>query len=112
MKVIVQWTTRFGSEPKDNVKSSESLLKAFGTWEPPEEWTIIEFLACVDGRGGQVICETSDIASIGRTVAQYVAWVDLGLKGWSQHCAVRPIVGGRRVPRRVSSSGGSCGVAC
>ncbi len=76
MKFIVQWTMRLGNDPKDNVKSSESLLKAFGTWEPPEEWTTVEFLARVDGRGGQLICETADIASIGRAVAQYVAWVD------------------------------------
>jgi hypothetical protein len=76
MKFIVQWTQRFGSDPKDNVKRSESLLKAFGTWAPPDEWTISEFVARVDGRGGLLICETDDLASIDRTVAQYAVWLD------------------------------------
>jgi hypothetical protein len=76
MKFIVQWTTRFGSEPKDNLKSSESLLEAFGTWAPPNEWTISEFIARVDGRGGLLICETDDLASMSKTVAQYGAWLD------------------------------------
>ena len=71
MKFIVQWTTRPGSEPDDNIDSSESLIKAFGTWTPPEEWTISEFVNRVDGRGGLLICETDDLASIDRTVAQY-----------------------------------------
>jgi len=76
MKFIVQWTTRTGSDPEDNVEASESLLKAFGTWAPPSEWTISEFVARVDGRGGMLICETDDLASIDRTVAQYLAWLD------------------------------------
>ncbi len=76
MKFIVQWTTRLGSEPDDNLESSESLLKAFGSWAPPSEWTISEFVTRVDGRGGQLICETDDLASIDRTVAQYLAWLD------------------------------------
>lgn len=76
MKFIVQWTTRLGSEPEDNVESSESLLKAFGAWTPPDEWTISEFINRVDGRGGLLICETDDLASIDRTVAQYIAWLD------------------------------------
>jgi hypothetical protein len=72
----VQWTTRPGSEAKDNLKSSESLLKAFGSWTPPPEWTISEFINRVDGRGGLLICETDDLASIDKTVAQYLAWLD------------------------------------
>jgi hypothetical protein len=76
MKFIVQWTTRAGSEADDNLENSESLLKAFATWTPPPEWTISEFLNRVDGRGGLLICETDDLASIDRTVAQYVAWLD------------------------------------
>jgi hypothetical protein len=76
MKFIVQWTTRPGSEPDDNVESSESLIKAFGSWAPPAEWTISEFVTRVDGRGGMLICETDDLASIDRTVAQYLAWLD------------------------------------
>jgi hypothetical protein len=76
MKFIVQWTTRPGSEAKDNLKSSESLLKAFGSWTPPPEWTISEFINRVDGRGGLLICETDDLASIDKTVAQYLAWLD------------------------------------
>jgi hypothetical protein len=76
MKFIVQWTQRYGSEPDDNIESSESLLKAFGTWEAPAEWTISEFVARVDGRGGMLICQTNDLQSISRTVAQYGAWLD------------------------------------
>ena len=76
MKFIVQWTARAGSNPKDNVESSESLLKAFGSWTPPAEWTISEFVARVDGRGGLLICETDDLAGIDRAVAQYLAWLD------------------------------------
>ena len=76
MKFIVQWTTRPGAEPEDNVESSESLLKAFSTWTPPDAWTISEFIARVDGRGGMLICETSDLASISKTVSQYNAWLD------------------------------------
>ena len=76
MKFIVQWTVRPGSDPADNVKSSESLLKAFGSWTPPAEWTISEFINRVDGRGGLLICETDDLASIDRAVAQYLAWLD------------------------------------
>ena len=76
MKFVVQWTTRPGGDPGDNVQSNESLLKAFGTWSPPTEWTISEFLARVDGRGGMLICETTSLDSINRTVAQYAAWLD------------------------------------
>jgi hypothetical protein len=76
MKFIVQWTTRAGSDPEDNLESSESLIKAFGTWTPPASWTITEFVARVDGRGGQLIVETDDLGSIDRTVAQYLAWLD------------------------------------
>jgi hypothetical protein len=76
MKFIVQWTTRPGGDPADNVGSSESLTKAYGTWAPPDEWTISEFVARVDGRGGLLIVETNDLASIDRTVAQYLAWLD------------------------------------
>jgi hypothetical protein len=76
MKFIVQWTTRFADNPQDNAKSTESLLKAFGTWEAPKEWTISEFVARTDGRGGMLICESTDIASISKTVAQYGAWLD------------------------------------
>ena len=76
MKFIVQWTTRPGGNPLDNVESNESLLKAFGTWSPPAEWTISEFLARVDGSGGMLICETTNLDSIDRTVAQYAAWLD------------------------------------
>jgi hypothetical protein len=76
MKFIVQWSTRPGSEAKDNLKSSESLLKAFGSWTPPSEWTISEFINRVDGRGGLLICETDDLASIDRAVAQFLPWLD------------------------------------
>ena len=76
MKFIVQWTQRYGSAPVDNVDSAESLIKAFGTWDPPKEWTISEFIARVDGRGGMLICETDDLPSISKTVAQYGAWLD------------------------------------
>lgn len=76
MKFIVQWTARPGSDPEDNLESSESLLKAFGSWTPPAEWTISEFIARVDGRGGLLIVETDDLASIDRAVAQYLAWLD------------------------------------
>ena len=76
MKFVVQWTVRPGSDPKDNVESSESLLKAFGSWTPPSEWTISEFINRVDGRGGLLICETDDLASIDKAVAQYLAWLD------------------------------------
>ena len=76
MKFIVQWTARPGSNPKRNVESSESLLQAFGSWTPPPEWTISEFIARVDGRGGLLIIETDDLASIDRAVAQYLTWLD------------------------------------
>jgi Domain of unknown function (DUF3303) len=76
MKFMVSWTTRPGSDPQDNVKSSESLIAAFGTWTPPDAWTISEFVTPVDGRGGTLICETDDLASIDRAVAQYLAWLD------------------------------------
>ncbi len=76
MKFIVQWTTRFADNPSDNVKSTESLLKAFGSWEAPKEWTISEFVARIDGQGGMLICESTDLESISRTVAQYGAWLD------------------------------------
>ena len=76
MKFIVQWTARPGSNPKDNVESSESLLEAFGSWTPPAEWTISEFVTRVDGKGGLLICETDDLAGIDHAVAQYLAWLD------------------------------------
>ena len=76
MKFVVQWTVRPGSDPKGNIESSDSLLQAFGSWTPPPEWTISEFLNRVDGRGGLLICETDDLTSIDRAVAQYLAWLD------------------------------------
>jgi hypothetical protein len=76
MKFVVERTTRPGSDPKDNLKSADSLLQAFGTWTPPAEWTISEFVTRVDGKGGLLICETDDLASIDRAVAQYLAWLD------------------------------------
>jgi len=72
----VQWSTRPGSEAKDNLESSESLLEAFGSWTPPSEWTISEFINRVDGRGGLLICETDDLVSIDKAVAQFLPWLD------------------------------------
>ena len=76
MKFIVQWTAVEGSDPRVNVESGRSLLQAFSSWTPPAEWTISEFIARVDGRGGLLICETDDLASIDRAVSQYLAWLD------------------------------------
>jgi hypothetical protein len=76
MKFMVSWTTRPGSDAKENLKSSESLIKAYGSWTPPEAWTISEFVTRVDGRGGTLICETDDLASIDQAVAQYLTWLD------------------------------------
>jgi hypothetical protein len=76
MKFVVAWTARPGSDPRANVESSDSLLRAFGSWTPPAEWTISEFLTRVDGKGGLLICETDDLASIDRAVAQYLPWLD------------------------------------
>ena len=76
MKFVVSWTARPGSDPQANLESSDSLLKAFGAWTPPSEWTISEFLTRVDGRGGLLICETDDLGSIDRAVAQYLPWLD------------------------------------
>lgn len=76
MKFVVAWTARPGSDPQANLASSDSLLQAFGSWTPPAEWTISEFLARVDGKGGLLICETDDLASIDRAVAQYLPWLD------------------------------------
>ena len=76
MKFIIQWSTRPAGDAEDMIENSESLIKAFGTWTPPESWTITEFLTRVDGRGGMLITETDDLASISQTVGRYVAWLD------------------------------------
>ncbi len=76
MKFVVAWTARPGSDPSSNLASTDSLLQAFGSWTPPEEWTISEFLARVDGKGGLLICETDDLGSIDRAVAQFLPWLD------------------------------------
>jgi hypothetical protein len=76
MKFVVAWTARPGADPRANLESSESLLQAFGSWTPPAEWTISEFVARVDGKGGMLITETDDLASIDRAVAQYLPWLD------------------------------------
>ena len=76
MKFVVSWIARPGSDPQVNLLNSDSLLKAFGSWTPPAEWTISEFLARVDGKGGLLICETDDLASIDRAVAQFLPWLD------------------------------------
>ena len=76
MKFVVSWTARPGSDPQANLVSSDSLLKAFGNWSPPAEWTISEFVARVDGKGGLLICQTDDLRSIDRAVAQYLPWLD------------------------------------
>lgn len=76
MKFVVSWTARPGSDPEVNLQSSDSLLRAFGSWTPPAAWTISEFLARADGRGGLLICETDDLASIDAAVAQFLSWLD------------------------------------
>jgi hypothetical protein len=76
MKFVVEWTTRPGSDPTENLQGADSLLQAFGTWTVPAEWTISEFVTRVDGKGGLLICETDDLGSIDRAVAQYLAWLD------------------------------------
>jgi hypothetical protein len=76
MKFIVAWHTRPNGSPEDYVEAGESLLTAFSGWSPPESVTITEFVARVDGRGGQLIVETDDLAAIDRLVAQYSAWFD------------------------------------
>ncbi len=76
MKFIVQWTARPGSNPERNLRSTESLLRAFGSWTPPAAWTISEFVARVDGRGGLLVVVTDDLASIDAAVAQYLPWLD------------------------------------
>lgn len=76
MKFIVQWNSRFGDDPEDNIEAGESLLQAFAGWSPPESVTISEFVSRVDGRGGLLVAETDDLAAIDRMVAQYVAWFD------------------------------------
>jgi len=40
MKFVVEWTARPGSDPKENLKGTDSLLQAFGSWTAPAEWTI------------------------------------------------------------------------
>ena len=76
MKFVVAWTARPGGDPQANLDSTDTLLKAFGSWTPPPEWTISEFLTRVDGKGGLLICETDDLGSIDRAVAQYLPWLD------------------------------------
>ena len=76
MKFVVSWTARPGSDPQANVDSTDKLLQAFGSWTPPAEWTISEFVARVDGKGGLLICETDDLSSIDRAVSQYLPWLD------------------------------------
>jgi hypothetical protein len=76
MKFVVAWTARAGSDPHTNVVSTEKLLQAFGSWTPPAEWTISEFVARVDSRGGMLIVETDDLASIDRSVAQFLPWLE------------------------------------
>lgn len=76
MKFVVEWTAWPGSDPSENLQGSDSLLQAFGSWTPPAEWTISEFVSRVDGKGGLLICETDDLGSIDRAVAQYLPWLD------------------------------------
>jgi hypothetical protein len=76
MKFVVAWTARPGPDPEANLASTDSLLHAFGSWTPPEAWTISEFLTRVDGKGGLLICETDDLGSIDRAVAQYLPWLE------------------------------------
>lgn len=80
MKFIVQWSSRSGSDPAQNVRSGESVLKAFSGWAPPDSISISEFVARVDGRGGSIIVTTDDLAAIDYMVAQYSPWFD-----WDVH---------------------------
>jgi uncharacterized protein DUF3303 len=83
MKFVVEWTARPGSDPKENVKGTDSLLQAFGSWTAPAEWTISEFVTRVDGKGGLLICETDDLGSIDRAVAQYSPGSTTRSRRWS-----------------------------
>ncbi len=80
MKFIVQWSSRPGSDPAQNVRSAESILTAFSGWAPPDSISISEFVARVDGRGGSIIVTTDDLAAIDYMVAQYGPWFD-----WDVH---------------------------
>ena len=63
---------RRDGQPQEQRKPPQGLR----VLDPPSEWTISEFIDRVDGRGGLLICETDDLASIDRAVAQYLPWLD------------------------------------
>ena len=63
---------RAGGKRQEQRKPAQGLRKL----DTSAEWTISEFINRVDGRGGLLICETDDLASIDRAVAQYLAWLD------------------------------------
>ena len=67
---------RPGSDPEAQPAEQRQPAAAFGSWTPPAAWTISEFLARADGRGGLLICETDDLASIDAAVAQFLPWLD------------------------------------
>ena len=76
MKFVVQWHTRASGSAAEYVSSGESVLAAFSGWSPPDSFTITEFVARVDGRGGMLVVETDDLPAIDQLVARYSAWFD------------------------------------
>ena len=80
MKFILNWNSRSGTDPAQNVRSIESLLTAFSGWAPPSSMTIHEFVARADNRGGTIIVTTDDLTAIDFMVAQYSPWFD-----WDVH---------------------------
>ena len=75
MKFIVQWPTRPGSEAKDNLESSESLLKAFGSWTPPTSGRSASSSPASTAAAASHLRD-HDLASIDEAVSQYLPWLD------------------------------------
>ena len=77
MKFVVEWTTPGpGAIRRTTCRAPTACSRRSGVGRRPPEWTISEFITHVDGRGGLLICETDDLGSIDRAVAQYLAWLD------------------------------------
>ena len=70
MKFVIAWTNTRAKTPEDQ----KALLQAYEAWTPPDG--ISEFVQRADGQGGGLIIEADDVATLSKSIAPFVPWLD------------------------------------
>jgi hypothetical protein len=77
VKFVIKYDVRTaGLTWEESLANDETLLTAFSKWEPPDGFTIHQFVTNVANNSGYMVVESTDSAVILSAVSPFRFWAD------------------------------------